>query len=175
MEKNRKRYLEAGRIVGTHGVRGELRVEPWCDSAAFLKQLKWFYWDNLGKSKVEICMARPHKSLLLVKLQDIETVEQADALRGKILYLDREEVTLPEDRYFIQDLIGLQVCDADTDVIYGILTDVIATGANDVYEVTSPDGKKHLMPAVREMIPEINLEEGRILVRPIRGIFDDAD
>ena len=119
--------------------------------------------------------ARPHKSLLLVKLRGIETVEQADALRGKILYLDRGEVNLPEGRYFIQDLIGLTVSDADSGAVYGVLTDVIATGANDVYEITSPQGKKHLMPAVEEMVPEISPEKGFIFVRPIRGIFDDAD
>ena len=175
METNRKRYLEAGRIVGTHGGRGELRVDPWCDSVGFLQQLNWFYWDEAGQSRAEILSARPHKSLLLVKLRGIETVEQADALRGKILYLDRGEVNLPEGRYFIQDLIGLTVSDADSGAVYGVLTDVIATGANDVYEITSPQGKKHLMPAVEEMVPEISPEKGFIFVRPIRGIFDDAD
>lgn len=175
MKNKRKRYLEAGRVVGAHGVRGELRMEPWCDSAGFLKQLKWFYLDRDGKERREILAARPHKSLLLVKLQGVDTVEQADALRRKILYLDREEAVLPEGRYFIQDLLGLSVQDADTEAVYGVLTDVIETGANDVYEITSPEGKIYLMPAVSEMVPEISLEKGRILVRPIRGIFDDAD
>ena len=161
--------------MGTHGVRGELRVDPWCDSAGFLQQLNWFYWDEAWKSRAEILSARPHKSLLLVKLRGIETVEQADALRGKILYLDRGEVNLPEGRYFIQDLIGLTVSDADSGAVYGVLTDVIVTGANDVYEITSPQGKKHLMPAVEEMVPEISPEKGFIFVRPMRGIFDDAD
>ena len=66
MKNKRKRYLEAGRVVGAHGVRGELRMEPWCDSAGFLKQLKWFYLDRDGKERREILAARPHKSLLLV-------------------------------------------------------------------------------------------------------------
>ena len=74
-------FLEAGRIVGTHGVRGELRVEPWCDSARFLTDFSEFYWDG-GREKVKVVSSRPHKNLLLLKLEGVDTVEAGDALRG---------------------------------------------------------------------------------------------
>ena len=76
-------FLEAGRVVGTHGVRGELRVEPWCDSAVFLKGIRTFYWEN-GREAVRAVSARPHKNLLLLKLEGIDTVDQGDALRGRV-------------------------------------------------------------------------------------------
>ena len=111
-------FLEAGRVVGTHGVRGELRVEPWCDSARFLTGFSEFYWDG-GKEKVKVTSSRPHKNLLLLKLEGIDTVEQGDALRGRVLYLNRKDVKLPEGRYFVQDLMGLSAVDADDGHVYG--------------------------------------------------------
>lgn len=83
----KKQFLEAGRIVGTHGVRGEMRVEPWCDSADFLKKVKTLYFDG-GKTDAGLLSSRVHKSLLLVRLKGVESATQADLYRGKILYLD---------------------------------------------------------------------------------------
>ena len=85
----RKQFLEAGRVVGTHGVKGELRVEPWCDSAAFLAKIHTLYWDR-GSEELQVVSSRVHKSLLLLKLEGVDTVEEADALRGRILYLNRD-------------------------------------------------------------------------------------
>ena len=104
----KKQFLEAGRIVGTHGVRGEMRVEPWCDSADFLKKVKTLYFDG-GKTDAGLLSSRVHKSLLLVRLKGVESATQADLYRGKILYLDRNDVHLPKNRYFVEDLIGLHV------------------------------------------------------------------
>ena len=87
----KKQFLEAGRIVGTHGVRGEMRVEPWCDSADFLKKVKTLYFDG-GKTDAGLLSSRVHKSLLLVRLKGVESATQADLYRGKILYLDRNDV-----------------------------------------------------------------------------------
>ena len=98
-------FLEAGKIVGTHGIRGELRVEPWCDSADFLTGFKTLYW-NGGETPVKVLGARVHKSLVLMKLEGVESATQGDLLRGKVLYLARKDAKLPEGRYFIQDLIG---------------------------------------------------------------------
>ena len=106
-------FLEAGRIVGTHGVRGELRVEPWCDSARFLTGFSEFYWDG-GREKVKVVSSRPHKNLLLLKLEGVDTVEAGDALRGRVLYLARADAKLPQGRFFVQDLLGLSAVDADT-------------------------------------------------------------
>ena len=98
-----KRFLETGKIVGTHGVRGEVRVDPWSDSPEFVKRLKHLYFDE-GKVPVSLESSRVHKNQVLLKLKGVDTVEQADALRGKVLWLDREEVQLPEGTVFQQDL-----------------------------------------------------------------------
>ena len=170
----KKRYLEAGRIVGTHGVRGELRVEPWCDSAAFLAGFPVLYWDE-GTRPVKVLSARPHKRLLLLRIEGCSSATEGALRRGKILYLDREDVSLPEGKFFIQDVIGLEVTDADTGRRYGTLTDVLKTGANDVYTVRDSAGKEFLLPVIPDVVVDTDLEAGRLLVRPIKGIFDDAD
>ena len=169
-----KPFLEAGRIVGTHGVRGELRLEPWCDTAAFLSGFKTLYWQE-GRTPAQVESARPHKSLLLLKLAGVDTVEQAEALRGRVVYIARTDARLPEGQYFQQDLLGCEVVDADTQQVYGKLTDIFSTGANDVYQVTDAAGKNYLLPAVRQVVTAVDITAGRVEIRPRRGIFDDAD
>ncbi len=169
-----KRYLEAGKIVGTHGIKGELRVEPWCDSPEFLMKFTTLYL-NKGETRVRVVSSRVHKENLLMVLEGVDSVEKADTYRNKILYLNREDAALPQGHYFMQDLIGLEVFDADTFLYYGTLSRVMRTGANDVYQITAQDHKNYLIPAVPEFIGEIDLEKGKMLIRPIKGIFDDED
>lgn len=170
-EENMKQFLEAGKIVGTHGVRGELRVEVWSDSPEVLKKVKALYFEE-GKLPLKLVSRRVHKSLLLLTLADVQSVEQADMLRGKIIYLDRRDVSLEPGRHFVQDLIGLSVKDGNSGVLYGTLTDVLRTGANDVYQIRDGGGKEYLFPAVPHMIQSVDLEKGLLLVLPIPGIFD---
>ena len=167
-----KQFLEAGRIVGTHGVRGEMRVEPWCDSAEFLKKVKHLYFDE-GRKDAGLTASRVHKSLLLIKLNGIDSATEADLYRGKILYLDRKDVRLPKNRYFIEDLIGLSVEDADTGAVYGELKEVFPTGANNVYRIVNTKGEEFLFPAVDAMIAKTDIENGKLFVKPIPGIFND--
>lgn len=169
-----KKFLEAGKIVGTHGVHGELRVNPWCDSADFLKQFHTLYLEK-GDVPLKVKASRVHKSQLLLSLEGIDTVEKADTFRGKTIYVDRADAKIPEGRYFVEDLIGLGVYDIDTCVYYGNVTEVMRTGANDVYQVTSLGKKNYLMPAIDSVICQIDLEKGKMLVRPMKGIFDDED
>ena len=170
-----KKYLEAGKITGTHGVKGELRVQPWCDSAEFLARFSTLYLDAAGAAPVRVLSARVHKQQVLMVLEGVDTVERADELRNKVLYLDRDDAKLPAGRYFMQDLLGLDVYDADTFIYYGSLTEVLRTGANDVYQITSQDHKNYLIPAVPAFIREIDLEKGKMLIQPVKGIFDDED
>lgn len=167
-----KEYLEAGKIVNTHGVRGELSVEAWADSAEFLHKIKRFWWDE-GKTDIGLLSSRVHKGRLLITLNGVETVEQADALRGRVLYLNRHDAKLPKGTFFLQDIIGLTAMDGNTGRNYGTLTDVLPTGANDVYRIVDGDGKEYLFPAVKHMIKRIAPEEGVIELLPIPGIFDD--
>ena len=168
-----KQYLEAGKIVRTHGVRGELCLEPWADSPEFLRGIKRFYFDSQGQKDAGLLTSRVHKGQLLLRLRGVDSVEQGDALRGRVLYLDRADVPLEPGQYFLQDLIGLTAVDGNTGREYGVLKDVLPTGANDVYRIVSQEGKEYLFPAVRHMIKETDIEGGRIYLLPIPGIFDN--
>lgn len=169
-----KQYLEAGQIVRTHGVQGELVLEPWADSAEFLRQVKRFWFDE-GKSDAELLSSRVHKGRLLVTLRGVDSVEKGDALRGRVLYLNREDVKLKPGQHFLQDLLGLRAVDAKTGREYGTLEEVIPTGANDVYRIVDGGGREYLFPAVKHMIGRIAPEEGVIELLPIPGIFDEDE
>lgn len=167
-----KAYLEAGQVVGTHGVRGELRVQPWCDSPGVLAGLRTLYWQE-GGDPVSV-RSRVHKNVVLMKVEGVDTVQDAAALRGRVLYLDRRDLKLPEGHYFIQDLIGLKVVDADTGEEYGVLSQVSPTGANDVYHVRTPQ-REVLIPAIAQVIVETAVEDGIMRIRPLKGLFDDEN
>lgn len=168
-----KEYLEIGKIVGTHGINGELRVEPWCDSPQFLCQFKTLY---KGSDKQQISVkSRPHKNIVLMKIAGIDTVQQGDAMRGTVLYMNRNDANLPQGVFFIEDIIGLQVTDQNTGKIYGNVTDVLKTGANDVYQVTDSDGNDYLVPKIDDVVKEVAPNEGYIKIFPIKGIFENED
>ena len=169
----KKQFLDSGKIVGTHGIRGEVRIEPWADSPAFLSAFKTLYLDERGETAIKV-RSRPHKNITLCKIEGVDTIEDAGRLRGKIVYINRDDVRLDEGVHFVQDLIGLEVRDFDSGALYGTLTDVLRTGANDVYEITR-DGKHYLAPVIDEVVREINIEEGVVRITPMKGIFDDAD
>ncbi len=164
-------FLEAGQIVGTHGVRGEMRVQPWCDSAQQFATFTTLYWDKDGKQPVKI-KARAHKQMALVTMDDVNTVEAAAALRGKMLYVSRRDIRLPKGHHLVQDLIGLAVVDADTGETYGSLTDVSQTGANAVYHMATDKGEV-LIPAIPEIILLIDTKADVMKIRPMKGLLDD--
>lgn len=170
-----KEYLEVGQIVGTHGIRGEIRVNPWCDSPEFIKQFKTLYYDKNGSQSVKVAACRPHGNVALLKLDGIDTVEAASAMRNKILYMKRSDAKISKGSYFIAELCDCTVIDADDESrIYGILTDVSETGANDVWHITK-DGKEYLIPAIPEVVDSVDVETGIIKIRPLKGIFEDED
>ena len=170
----KKQYLDSGKIVGTHGIKGEVRIEPWCDSPEFLCAFKKLYLDENGQTFIEV-KSRPHKNITLAKIKGVDTIEEAEKFRGKIVYINRADITLDEGVNFVQDLIGLEVKDDENGTAYGKITDVLRTGANDVYEITDSNNKKYLAPVIDEVIAEINVDGGFVLIRPMKGIFDDED
>ena len=107
----KKQYLESGKIVTTHGVRGEVRVQPWCDTPGFLTQFACLYLDARGSQARVVERARVHKNIVIVKFEGVENVEDAAGLRGKTVYIDRADVELEEGECFVQDLIGCTVRD----------------------------------------------------------------
>lgn len=169
----KKQFLETGKIVGTHGIKGIVRIQPWSDSGEFLAAFDRFYLDAAGGASVEVKSAQPHGNVVLAKLSGVDTIEKAEQYRGKVIYIDRDDVDLPEGRYFVDDLIGCVVYDTQ-DVLLGKLSDVSQTGANDVWHILR-DGKEYLVPAVEEVIVSVDTDAERIVLDPMKGIFDDAD
>lgn len=171
-----KRFLEVGEIVGTHGIKGEIRLNPWTDSPDFLKKFSVLYFDDKGEKPVKVLQCRPHGNIVLLVLDGVETVEKAAAMRGKVLFMDRNDAHLKKGDYFIQDLIGCTVYDADEKTkTYGKLTDVSYTGANDVWHITDAEDKEYLIPAIPQVVIDVDVENEAVHIRPLKGIFEDAD
>ena len=169
-----KKYLETGKIVAVRGLKGEVKVYPWNDDPEELLDFDVLYL-NKGKNALQVEDAWVQGTMVIIKFEGIDSIEQAQDLRGKILYLDRDDVELEEGQHFVQDLLGLEVVDADDGHVYGKLTDVTKTGANDVYHITFPDGKIHLIPKIPQVVISVDVEAGRMVIRPLEGLFDDED
>lgn len=167
--------FQVGAIASVHGIRGEVKVFPTTDEPAKFKRLKSVLLKT-EKEEREIALqsARFFKNMVIVKFQGIETPEEAQKYRGATLWIAREQaVPLRENEYYQADLIGLAVVTEDGEEI-GTLTDVLETGANDVYEVTLGDGSTALFPAIRECIREVDVKEGRIKVHVMDGLLEAA-
>ena len=170
----KKQFLETGQIVSTHGIHGEVRVNPWCSGGEFLTQFKTLYLDN-GKTPLPVENARLHKNIVIIKFAGYENMDQALTLRGKVLYINRNDAVMGENEYFVQDLIGLTVIDQDTKKIYGTITDVSETGANDVYHIRAEDGKMFYIPAIKQVIYKTDMQAEKMWITPMKGLFDDED
>lgn len=170
----KKQFLEIGKIVATQGVHGEVRVQYYCDSAEVLCDFDVLYLDK-GKTEVTISRAYPHKNIVVMKLDGIDAIEQAQPLIGKLLYMDRDDAQLEEGLYFIQDIIGLTVKDADTGRVYGKITDVYQNGASDVYSIRRQDGGELMFPCIDEVVIKTDIDNGEMLIRPLKGLFEGAE
>lgn len=159
----KQKYLEAGEIVNTHGIRGEVKILPWCDGPEFLKAFKTFYIDE---KTYKVCASRIHKNMLLCQLEGVEDVSVAQTFKGKVIKIDRDSAKIAEGRVFIADLIGLPVFADGTQI--GILKDVYTGPANDVYMVSGE--KEYMIPAVSEFLLDVNVDEGYIKVKLLEGM-----
>ena len=166
----KNKFLEAGQIVNTHGIQGELKIVPWADSPEFLCGFDVFYIDG---APVKVLGARAHKGNILVRLAGVGDINAAMRLKGRTVEIDRTGVALPEGRHFIADLMGLEVRDADSGEVLGTVADVLTPPAHEVYVVK---GGKHsyMIPAVDEFLVESNVEGGYIRVRLIEGMESDV-
>lgn len=166
-----KRFLEIAKITSTQGIRGEVRCQYYCDSPEVLCEFETLYLDK-GKTSVNVERAYPHKNIVVMKLEGVNSIEEAQKYIGKLLYLDREDAELPEETYFIQDIIGLTVKDADTGEVYGKVTDVYQNGAADVYSIKRENGAEYMFPCIDEVVKKIDVEGGEILITPLEGLFE---
>lgn len=162
MEK--KQFVEAGRIVNTHGIAGEVKIEVWLDSPQFMKRCGALVV-NGGKQK--ILSAREHKGFLLAKLDGVDDVSAAMALKGKTVYIDRDDAHLPQGAYFLQDIIGAEVVDEQGNSV-GMLAEIMETPASRIYVVRGE--REHMIPAVPEFILSTDAEAGVIKVHLIEGM-----
>lgn len=163
------KYIEVGQIVNTHGLKGEVKVNPWTDAPEVFEAFDEVYLADETVYKIE--NVRYQKNCALLKLSGIDVIEKAERLKNKILMAKREIFdALPDDTYLVADIKGLTV--KDEEIIYGTVDDVITTGSNDVYIVKSEGRKDILIPAIKDVILEINVKEGYILVNMPKGLID---
>lgn len=166
------KMLQVGVISSTHGIRGEVKVFPTTDDVNRFKKLKEVHLDT-GK---EMILLHPEsvkffKQFVILKFKEFNSINDVEAYKGKSLLVDRENaVRLRKGEFFIADLIGLKVVTEDGNS-FGVMTDVMQTGANDVYVVKRDTGEEVFLPAIKECIKEIDIENGQITVHIMDGLL----
>ena len=162
-------YLRIGKIVNTHGIKGEIRVLPLTDDIGRFKNLKSIQLDDDRHTKVDIESVKYQNNFVLIKLKDINSINDAEKFKNVYIVVDRSNaIKLPEGSFFICDLIDIEVYDLNK-VFLGKIIDILSTGSNDVYVVK--DGNKEiLIPALKTVVKEINIQEGKIIVELPEGL-----
>ena len=165
-------FLEIGQIVNTFGIKGMVKVKPFTDNINKFDELKQIYIQNKeGKKEYQIEEVKYHKQMVLIKFKGINNPEDADLLRGSYLIINRkDQKPLEEGTYYIVDLLGLDVY-TDKNVLLGKLEDIYNTGSNDIYVVKDELGKQVLLPAISEVIRNIDIENGKIIVHLLPGLM----
>ena len=165
-----KKLLEVGKIVSVFGIKGEVKVQPWCDTPQFICDFDTLYYKSGTPVVVE--RSRVQKNMVVMKIKGTDTVEDAQKLRNRVLYIDRDDVELDEGCYFVQDLIGLTVIESKDGKVYGKISDVSETGATDVYHIKDDDGREYLIPAIPDVIDSVDIEGGVMKITALEGLFD---
>ena len=165
------KYLEIGQIVNTFGIKGMVKVKPFTDNIERFNNLEKIYIKNKsGQTEYKIQEVKYHKNMVLIKFEGIENPEQADLLRNSYLMVDREtEEPLEAGRYYIVDMIGLDVFTDDNEYL-GKLEDIYNTGSNDIYVVKNELGKQVLLPAIEDVIKNIDMDNKKVIVHLIPGL-----
>lgn len=165
------KYLEIGQIVNTFGIKGMVKVKPFTDNIERFSNLEKIYIKNKsGQTEYKIQEVKYHKNMVLIKFEGIENLEQADLLRNSYLIVDREtEEPLEAGRYYIVDMIGLDVFTDDNEYL-GKLEDIYNTGSNDIYVVKNELGKQVLLPAIEDVIKNIDMDNKKVIVHLIPGL-----
>lgn len=160
----KQKYIEAGKVVNTHGVRGEVKIQVWLDSPEFMRRFKTVYIDN---KPVRLVSARAHKGFLIALFDGVEDINAAMSLKNKTVFIDRDDAPLKKGEYFLCDIIGARVVDEDGQEV-GVLEDILETPASSIYIVRGDT--EHMIPAVPEFILNTDAENGIITVRLIEGM-----
>lgn len=169
----KEQYLECGKIINTHGVRGALKIESWCDSPEVLCSIKKLYYKKKDEYiPLEVTKASVHKGCALVYFFGIDSIEAAQLLKNRVVYADRDDIEIDGDRVFVADIIGLPVFDERDGKRLGVLADYLESVASDLFVVKTDSGAEVLVPAVDEFIGHI--DDDGVYLRPIEGMFDGA-
>ncbi len=161
--------LEIGQIVNTHGLRGDVKVMPWCDDPSVFHELAYVMIDG---EKFDIEKSSLHKNAVLLKLKGIDHINDAEKYRNKILTVPREELgELPDGTYYICDLLGCSVETTDGRAL-GKICDIIKTGSNDVYVVEDIGKKQVLIPVIDEVVKSVDISAKHIVIEPLKGLID---
>lgn len=166
-----EQIMEIGQIVNTYGIKGFVKVVPYTNDITRFETLASVYVEQGNKlTEYTIQEVKYSKGLVLLKLKGIDTIEQAEGFRSCYLKINRENaVKLSEDSYFIVDLIGVKV-ESDENRILGTLIDVFSTGSNDVYVVKDEMGKQILLPAIKDVIKQVDIPNKKMIVHLIEGL-----
>ena len=169
-------YFEIGKIVNTHGIKGDLKVIPLTDNIRRYDELDWVYIDINGKlEKYTIEGVKYHKQNVLLKLKGIDNINEALEFRNSFVKIPRElAIKLPQNSYFICEIIGCVVVD-ENEKILGKVSDVIETGSNDVYVVKNESNKEVLIPAIKDVIRNVDIQQKIISVKLLEGLVDYED
>lgn len=159
--------FEIGQIVNTFGIKGEVKVKPYTDNVEQFKKMKSIY---ISGKETEIENVKFQKNVVILKLKGVDDMTSAEQLRGSILEVERSNKKLPKDTYYIIDLIGLEVY-TDNGQLLGTIKDIYNTGANDIYTVKTEDNKEILLPAISEVVKDIDLENKKIIVHILKGLI----
>lgn len=170
-----KEYLELGQIVSTHGVKGEVRFNPWCDSPSFIKKFKTLYLDKNGEKPIRLKSVKIQNNMAILCLEGIDDIEKAKFYKNTVLYIKRADASLPNDVWFVSELIDCSVYDSKTDKLLGQITDVTQTGANDVWYIKTPSGREVLIPAIKDVVVSVDVKDGVIKINLLKGLFDNED
>lgn len=168
-----EKYLEIGQIVNTFGIKGQVKIVPFADDITRFDELKEIYVEKKNELKLfQIEQVNYKKNMVILKLKGIETVEEAEKLRNCYLKIDRKDAKkLPKDTYFIVDLLGLDVY-TDEGKLLGKVDDIYNAGSSDIYVVKDELGKQILLPAIKDVLKEVDLENQKIIVHLIKGLVD---
>lgn len=166
------KYLEIGQIVNTFGIKGEVKVNPFTEDITKFERLDKILLEKSNKqTSYEIENVKYHKNTVILKLKGVNTPEEAELLRNSHIKINREdEEDLPEGTYYIADLIGLEVY-TDENVKLGTVDDIYNHGSSDIYVVKNELGKQILLPAIKDVVKQVDLENKRIIVHIIPGLL----
>ncbi len=167
-----KELFVIGKILTTFGILGEVKVAPLTDIPERFHDLSSCLVGKKGVSPVRFMIekVRYHRSVILIKFKGYDDIENAKPLRGSFLYVTEDElVVLPKDKYYVHQLIGLTVLTINGDII-GKISDILKTGANDVYVVTGETGEV-LIPVIEQVVKKIDLDKGKVIIDPIEGLL----